>query len=117
VLLFRIEVEQDTARHQPRIHPGRPAEVLLLVHCEEKLQRRQRRPWRVRGVRGGLRRNRQGHRHPDPVIGTQRRTGGLHPSVGGHREDPVDRRIGAGPGIDLADHVEVRLEDDGLRLR
>ena len=41
----------------------------------------------------------------------------MHPSVGDHREDPVDRRIGADPGIGLADHVKVRLQDNGLRLR
>ena len=74
-------------------------------------------PGRPSGRPRGFRRDRKGHRDSDTVIGTQRRTGGLDPSVGHDREDPVDRRVRHHSGVGLAHHVEVRLQDDRLCLR
>ena len=71
----------------------------------------------VAHLRGGFRRDRKGHRDSDTVIGTQRRTGRLDPSVCHDREDPVDRRVRRYSGVGLAHHVEVRLQDDRLCLR
>ena len=46
------------------------------------------------------------------VIGTERRSFGVQPAVTPERHDRVAREVVRRPGVALADHVQMRLQDD-----
>ena len=102
-----VEIDEHPARDERRVECLRSVEALLLGDREEQLER----PVQDRVVvRDGHRR-----RDPDPVVCAERGSLGPHPVVLDANVDPPLSRVERTARIALADHVQVRLEDDGRR--
>ena len=57
----------------------------------------------------------QHQRHADTVVGTERRAFGLQPAITNDRHNRIARKVVRLVGIVLANHVEVRLQDNARR--
>ena len=103
-----VEIDEHPARDERRVECLRSVEALLLGDREEQLER----PVLDRViVRDGHRR-----RDTDPVVGAERGSLGPHPVVLDANVDPSFTWVERAVRIALADHVQVRLEDDGRRV-
>ena len=99
-----IEVHQVTARKHSFTQSESTGKTGFFVHREQRLQRT---VFQCRIEQRG-----KGCRHTDTVVGTERRTFGLHPAIDDLRADgilvEVERRV----RIFLAHHIHMGLKND-----
>jgi hypothetical protein len=75
-------------------------------------QQRFERPMRQRVIREGG----QDQGHANAVVGSQRRLLGQQPAIAAQRLNRIAGEIVRAAGILLADHIQVRLQNDARRL-